>query len=195
MYTKFDEIKAVLGIFEKYLKRVKDEYDEHYDEVKNAVNSNIKPDDVDKISEFYLSSSLLAEDSNEYTLTCSKKNSETDYIFDYVYTVKYKGVAYQMTYEIKSTDLSIITDQEEYDRKSAALSTFVDSKFLYLDNALNMEGSYLETNDDGTFKQTIDLNKVTKNEINEIEEVMFFEIDDSINLIRTKFENNDYVCE
>ena len=95
MYTKFDEIKATLGIFEKYLKRVKDEYDEHYAEIRNYVNSNMKPDDVEKMSVYHVTSELLVEDGNEYRL-CEdviRKVKEIVSLYDYNQNVLESGIA------------------------------------------------------------------------------------------------------
>ena len=134
-------------------------------------------------------------DNNEYTLTCTKKNSEIDYIFDYVYILNYKGTANKMTYSVKPIDFSLIEDIEEMDRKKIKFIELMNDEFSYLDNALLVGGSHLEVSDDQSFVQTIDLTVANKNEINKVKEVMFFNVNDSFASIKTKFINNGYECK
>jgi len=134
-------------------------------------------------------------DNNEYTLTCTKKNSESDYIFDYVYTLNYKVTANQMIYAIKPIDFSLIEDPEEMERKKIKFMEFTNNEFAYLDNALLVGGSHLEVELDQSYVQTIDLTVANKKEINKVKEVMFFNVDDSFESIKTKFINKGYECK
>lgn len=137
----------------------------------------------------------VVDATKEYTLNCSKKNSDENYVFDYVYTINYKGTAYKMVYEIRSIDLSKIEDENEYNEKLSILNDFSNNSFQYTENALGLNGSEIVINDDGTFTQTLDLNVAQKKDINKVKEVMFYEVNDPIDMIKTKFENKGYTCK
>lgn len=134
-------------------------------------------------------------EAKEQVLTCTKKNDESNYVFDYVYTINYKGTAYKMVYEIKSIDFNLIEDETEKNEKMEVLSKFVNDSFEYTEMALTLNGSEIDINEDGTFTQTIDLVVADSAAINRVSEVMFYNVSDSFNLIKTKFKNKGYTCK
>lgn len=130
------------------------------------------------------------EEDKEIVLSCSKKNDENLYAYDYKFIVNYKKYAYKITYEIKALDSSKLSDEAK--EELAKLET---STMAYIDNASSFEGSEIKNNTDGTFTQLIDLTVARKSDINKIEEIMPFNTSDNIGVIQRSLEKNGYTCK
>lgn len=138
----------------------------------------------------------VVDDSNkEYIIKCSKKNSGSVYAYDYMYIVKYKNKAYEMSYGIKSVDLDSIDDKGKYNKIVNELNKFESENYAYIINAKELNGSTIKIGEMGTFTQVIDLTVANREDINEVKEIMFFDVNDSVDTIKKNFKNEGYTCK